>query len=54
MRKISLVMALSLVLVFGLAMNAMAFNVLNLSGDPNYVITSVSGNNVKEDYNAKS
>jgi hypothetical protein len=53
MRKFSIILALSLVLVFGLVMNAMAFNVVNISGDP-YFITSVSGNNVQEDYNALS
>jgi hypothetical protein len=52
MRKIPLVMALSLVLIFGLAWQASAFNVIYLGTDPNYVITSVSGNDVQEDYNA--
>ncbi|MFA4904386.1 MAG: hypothetical protein WC600_16755 [Desulfobaccales bacterium] len=53
MRKISIALVLSLVLVFGLAMQASAFNVVNISGDP-YFITEVSGHNVKEDYNALS
>lgn len=53
MRKISIAVVLSLVLVFGLAMQASAFNVINISGDP-YFITDVSGHNVKEDYKALS
>jgi hypothetical protein len=53
MRKISVIMVLSLALVFGLAMQASAFNVVNISGAP-YFITDVSGHNVKEDYNALS
>lgn len=54
MRKILTMMALSLVLVFGLAMQASAFDVINVSGDPNYVITdkNLNSHNVKEDYNA--
>jgi hypothetical protein len=54
MKKISLAMMLSLVLVFGLALNAMAFNVVYTGTDTNYAVTSVSGNDVKEDYNAQS
>lgn len=48
-------MMLGLALFFGLAMQAAAFNVINVSGDP-YFITSVGppGHNVKEDYNALS
>jgi hypothetical protein len=54
MRKILIMMALSLVLVFGLAMQASAFDVINVSGDPNYVITdkNLNSHNVQEDYNA--
>jgi len=52
MRKISIIMVLGLALVFGLALQASAFNVVNISGGPNYTITAISGHNVQEDYNA--
>ncbi|MEJ2673293.1 MAG: hypothetical protein P8168_14060 [Deltaproteobacteria bacterium] len=54
MRKISLIMALSLVLVFGLTLQASAFDVIDISGDSNYVITdkNLNSHNIKEDYNA--
>jgi hypothetical protein len=53
MRKISLIMALSLVVVFALGMQAWAFNVISLvPGDLNYKITNVDGHAVFEDYNA--
>jgi len=54
MRKISIGLALGLVLVFGLAMQASAFNVVNISGDPYFIETPITGHNVKEDYNALS
>jgi hypothetical protein len=54
MRKILIMMALSLVLVFGLALQASAFDVINISGNPNYVINEVDGHAVFEDYNAQS
>jgi hypothetical protein len=52
MKKFSVIMGLSLVLVFGLAMNAMAFNVIYTGTSSLYAVTSVSGNDVKEDYNS--
>jgi len=52
MRKFCMIMALSMVLVFGLAWQASAFTVTYLGTDTHYAITSVSGDNVKEDYNA--
>jgi hypothetical protein len=52
MRKISIGSALGLVLVFGLAMQASAFNVINISGDLNYEITSIAGHAVFENYKA--
>jgi hypothetical protein len=56
MRKISLIMALSLVLVFGLAWQAAALNI-EYTGDGNYSITSIPpnpGQPWEEDYNAQS
>jgi hypothetical protein len=52
MRKISIIMALSLVLVFGLALNAMAFDVIKIgaaAGDLNFTV-SVTGHVVTEGY----
>lgn len=56
MKKIAIIMALSLALVFGMALNCLAFDIINISADPNYAITdkNVNSHNVKEDYNAKS
>jgi hypothetical protein len=55
MRKISILMALSLVLVFGLAMQAAALSITYGPGPGNYAITSPSGNAiVYENYNAQS
>lgn len=54
MRRISISLALSLLLVFGLALQAAAYNVSYVGGDPNYVVNSVVGHATFEDYNAKS
>ncbi len=56
MRKISIIMALSLVLVFGLAMQSWAFSIEYVGTSPNYAITNapVTGADVDEDYNAQS
>jgi hypothetical protein len=56
MRKISVIMALSLVVVFGWALQASAFDVIKISSDPNYAITdkNLSSHNTTEDYNATS
>lgn len=53
MRKFSIVMALSLVMVFGLALNAMAFNVIKIgdaTSDPNFTVSVNPGNVITEGY----
>jgi hypothetical protein len=56
MRRTAVSIICCFVLVLGLSMNSMAFDVINVSGNPNYEITAINVNshNVKEDYNAKS
>ena len=56
MKRTAVIAISCFVLVLGLSMNSMAFDVINLSGDPNYLITdkNVNSHNIKEDYNAKS
>ena len=54
MRKANKILIMVLALVFALSMQAAAFEVNYLGLSPNYAVTSVSGNDVKEDYNAQS